>query len=146
MEADMTDRKEWGITILRVMVGIVFLAHGSQKLFVYGMAGVQGAFAQMGIPLPSIAGPFVALLEFVGGIALMAGLLTKWFAILLAIDMAVAVLKVHLSSGFFLPRGFEFALTLLAACVTLALSGPGAAAVDRVIGKRAVAAEQVPRR
>jgi putative oxidoreductase len=123
---------DWGIAILRATVGIVFLAHGSQKLFVYGFQGVQGAFAHLGIPLPMIMGPFVALLEFVGGIALVLGFLTRWVSILFVIQMAVAVLKVHLSSGFFLPSGFEFALTLFAASIALALAGPGAASLDRI--------------
>ena len=128
-------KKDWGIAVLRAAVGIVFLAHGSQKLFVYGFSGVQGAFGKMGIPMPGILGPFVALLEFIGGIALVVGIGTRWVAMLFAIEMAVAVLKVHLSGGFFLPRGFEFALMMFAASIALALAGPGAAALDRMLFK-----------
>ena len=132
----MTNAKDWGITILRVVVGIVFLVHGGQKVFVYGFAGVQGAFGHMGIPMPAIAGPFIALLELVGGIALVVGILTRWFAILFAIEMLVAILKIHLRGGFFMPSGIEFALTLLAASVALAMSGPGAVSVDRVVASK----------
>jgi len=131
MESTVT--RNWGLTILRVVVCIVYLAHGSQKLFVYGFGGVQGAFAQMGIPAPAIMGPFIALLEFVGGILLIFGFLTRWVAILFALEMLVAILKVHLSGGFFMPRGYEFALTLCAASVALALAGPGAAALDYAV-------------
>jgi putative oxidoreductase len=131
--------RHWGITILRVMVGIVFLAHGGQKVFVYGFGGVSGAFGQMGIPMAAVMGPFVALLELVGGGMLVVGLVTRWVSILFAIEMAVAVLKVHLSSGFFLPRGFEFALTMFAASCAIALEGPGAASLDGIISKKSAA-------
>ena len=128
-------KRDWGITVVRVGAGIVFLAHGSQKVFVFGLSAMQGTFAHMGFPVPAVLGPFVALLEFLGGIALIAGLLTRWLAILFAIEMAVAVLKVHLAGGFFLPGGFEFAFTMFSASVALALAGPGAAALDRRIFK-----------
>ncbi len=132
--------RHWGITILRVMVGIVFLAHGGQKVFVYGLSGVSGAFGQMGIPMPAVMGPFIALLELVGGAILIVGLVTQWVAILFAIEMAVAVLKVHLSGGFFLPRGFEFALMMFAASSAIALEGPGAASLDGIISKKGAVA------
>lgn len=134
MESTVT--RNWGLTILRVVVGMVYFAHGSQKLFVYGFGGVQGAFGQMGIPAPAVMGPFITMLEFVGGILLIFGFLTRWVAILFALEMLVAILKVHLPGGFFMPRGYEYALTLCAAAVALTLAGPGAAALDHAVFAR----------
>jgi putative oxidoreductase len=74
--------------------------------------------------------------EFVGGIALLLGLLTPVVAGLLGLVMVGAVVLVHLQAGFFLPEGIEFALTLLAGAATLALAGPGAFAVDNVLARR----------
>ena len=133
----LTQIQGWGITALRVVVGIVFLAHGGQKLFVWGFGGVAGFLGQVGIPAPMLAAVVVTLVEFLGGLALLLGLFTRWAAIPLAINMAVAILTVHLRAGFFLPNGYEFALTLLAANVALILLGSGEASLDSLLGKRA---------
>lgn len=120
----------WGVALLRVTVGVVFLAHGSQKLFVFGITGFAGFLARTGIPAPMLSAAVVSLVEFGGGLALLLGLFTRWAAFPLAINMLVAVLTVHLPGGFFLPGGVEFALTLLAANLALLFLGGGAASLD----------------
>lgn len=120
-----------GLTVLRITVGAVFLAHGYQKLFKFGFHGVAGMFGHMGIPVPAIAAVVVTLVEFVGGILLITGLATRVSAALLAFEMLVAILIVHLKHGFFNPMGVEFPLTLLAATICLTLAGGGALSMKR---------------
>jgi putative oxidoreductase len=114
----------------------VFLAHGIQKFFMYGLHGVAGMFATIGIPVPALTSVLVALVELLGGTALIFGFLTRWAAALNGFDMVVAILLVHLKNGFFNPMGIEFPLTLLTACIVLAIHGPGAASVDGALAKR----------
>lgn len=135
--AESIATQAWGIAFIRAVVGIVFLLHGGQKLFVYGVHNVAGMIGQLGIPLPSLAAAVVTWVEFLAGAALLLGLFTRVAAVLLAFDMLVALLKVHLKGGFFLPMGFEYALTLLVTNIALAITGPGAAAVQKLFSKRA---------
>lgn len=134
-----SDRGRYALTILRVIVGFVFIMHGGQKLLVFGLGGVTEAFAASGIPLATLAGPAVTLIEFLGGVALVLGLLTSVVSLLLGIVMFGALVMVHLQGGFFLPDGIEFTLTLLAASISLALAGPGAFALDNVRNDRSSA-------
>jgi putative oxidoreductase len=136
------------LTVLRVVLGITFIMHGGQKLFVFGFDGVAGAFAQMGIPAAGFFGPFVALVELFGGIAITLGLLTRLAALGIGVTMVVAILTAHLKAGFFNPGGVEFPLSLLASAVTLVITGAGNFSLDALVAKhfgdeRTVEAEPV---
>jgi putative oxidoreductase len=125
------------LILLRVVLGAIFIAHGAQKLFVFGLDGVAGGFASMGVPMAGILGPFVALVEFLGGIALAVGLLTRLASLGIASTMIVAILLVHLKQGFFNPGGVEFPLSLLASTIVLTLTGAGNWSLDALIGQKA---------
>lgn len=128
----------YGFLVLRVAVGIVFAMHGWQKLTMMGIGGVGGFFGSLGIPAPEVAALAVTILELVGGLALVLGIGTRIVGALLAVNMLVALLLVHLPNGFFVDAGgFEFVFTLLAAALFFALAGPGAISLDAQLwGKR----------
>ena len=119
-----------GLAVLRIAVGAVFLTHGYQKIFKMHLGGVAGFFGHIGIPLPMLAAIVVMVVEFVGGILLITGLATRIPAVLLAIDMIVALLVVHLRNGY-LKSGGELPFLLLASVICLALAGGGAGSIKR---------------
>lgn len=130
---------------LRIPVGVIFLAHGAQKLFGwFGGYGLEGTAKWMdsiglspGVPLTLLAGGA----EFFGGIALLLGLLVRPAAAALAFTMLVAIFSVHFSKGLFMSNGgYEFGLALLAVSVALLVSGAGRWSVDSVWA-RAVSAD-----
>ena len=114
---------------LRLGIGVVFVMHGSQLLFgAFGGHGIKGAIAiaeATGFAPGWLWGWALAIAQFFGGALLILGLLTRYAALVLCIPMLVAVFKVHLPNGFFLPGGFEFALTVLMGLISLSFSGPG---------------------
>ena len=122
-----------GLAALRLAVATIFIRHGAQKLFVYGFAGVTGAFTQMGVPFPGVMGPFIGLLEFFGGIALAMGFLTRLVALGFVFDMLGAILLVQLKRGF---SGFELEFLLLGSSLALALVGAGRFSVDALLAGR----------
>lgn len=130
----MKNQQDWGLLILRVVVGLIFFLHGWQKLTAFGFGGTAGFLGSLGIPLPSVLGVVLILAELLCGLALILGLYTSWVVIPLAIDNIVALFVFHLPNGFFVANqagvGFEFVLALLAANVALFLMGAGAYSAD----------------
>jgi putative oxidoreductase len=124
----------WGIALLQIVVGIIFVMHGQQKLLEMGVGGVAGFFASLGVPAPQVAAVVVSLLETVGGVTLILGVLTRLFGLLLTGDVFVAMLLVHRPNGFFVGNGgVELVLLLGTAALALALTGPGALALDNLM-------------
>jgi putative oxidoreductase len=128
------------LLVARVALGIVFLAHGLQKFLTWGMAGTAASFEGMGVPAPTPAAWFAALVETVGGAALILGLLTPLFAALLTINMLGALAIVHLPFGIWvMDNGYELVLALAAGAVALIAAGPGRFSVDALLAHRKTA-------
>jgi putative oxidoreductase len=139
-------RESWAPLLLRLSLGVIFFAHGAQKVLGwfggYGWSGTMQFFTQT----LHIPGPFAVLAfltEFLGGMALVLGILTRWAALLLAGEMVVAAVKVHLANGFFLnwtnvPKvghGIEYNLALIGATLALVISGGGYLSLDAILKK-----------
>ena len=122
------------LTVLRVIAGFLFAAHGWQKFNEFTIAGTQASFAKMGVPAAELAAPAVATLELVGGIALILGVLTRVFAALLALNMLGAFFLVHASAGVFVGNGgYELVLLLAAGALAIALAGAGRFSADAAL-------------
>lgn len=130
-----------GLAILRVVIGVIFIAHGLPKLL-GGIAGTAEFFAGLGIPLATAAAWFIAILESVGGLLLIVGFLVVPIAILLSIHMLVAIVLVHAPQGFYVvgpgQGGVSFSLLLIAGLLALVFAGPGLAAIDRARRRDAI--------
>lgn len=127
----------YGITLMRVMLGVVMVMHGWQKVHLNGVPATQAGFAGMGIPAADVAALAMIALELVGGGLLIVGLGTRVIATLSGLAMLGAVWFAHLDAGFFAQSGgFEYPLTLAVLGFAVALTGPGALAVDRVVRRR----------
>jgi putative oxidoreductase len=134
----------WGTLALRVPVGIIFAAHGAQKLFGwfggYGLEGTGQWLDSIGLAPGYLMALMAGSAEFLGGIALMFGLLVRPAAAALAFAMLVAIFSAHIDKGLFVANnGYEFALALLAAAVSLVFTGAGKGSVDGALAGAAAA-------
>ncbi|HAW93366.1 MULTISPECIES: DoxX family protein [unclassified Arsukibacterium] len=131
----------WSALALRVPVGVIFTAHGAQKLFGwfggYGLEGTAGWMDSIGLSPGMLMAILAGAAEFFGGLALIIGLLTRPAAAALSIAMLVAIFAVHFANGLFMANnGYEFGLALLAASVSLLFSGAGKLSVDKLVAKK----------
>jgi putative oxidoreductase len=139
IEREKTAR-DLGLLAIRLILGVVFLYHGSQKLFGAfggpGLTGFSGYLASLGVPAPGVNAVLAASAEFFGGAFLLVGLFTRLAAIPLAATMTVAILSVH-SKGFNASTGgMEYPLTLLVVAIGLALTGAGGLSLDALLARR----------
>lgn len=137
----LTSQAGFAALVLRVPVGITLFAHGAQKLFAwfggYGLEGTGQWMASVGLEPGYLMALMAGSAEFFGGIALLIGLLTRPAAVVVAFTMVVAIFSTHFSNGLFMSNnGYEYALTLLAVSVALAVQGGGKLAVDNVLVKK----------
>jgi len=136
----MTTRAGWGITVLRIIVGIIFMAHGSQKLFGWfgggGLAGTAQFMESLGLTPGTLMAALSGGAEFFGGLALVIGLLARPAAVALIGLLLVAIFSVHINNGLFMQNnGYEFALALLGGAVAVLFEGAGRASVDAAISR-----------
>ncbi len=132
----------WGPLALRLPVGIIFIAHGAQKLFGwfggYGLEGTGQWMASIGLNPGYLMALLAGSAEFFGGLALLIGLLVRPAGAVLAFSMLVAIFSVHIGNGLFMSNnGYEFALALLAVAVSLMFSGAGRASLDAALARPA---------
>lgn len=123
---------------VRIGAGLIFAAHGAQKLFGwfggYGLEGTAGWMASIGLEPGMLMATLAGSIEFFGGLLLIVGLLVRPVALLLAATMVVAIVTVHLENGLFVANnGFEFGLALLLISVSLVFRGAGSLSVDQVL-------------
>ena len=144
MKKLMSTGNDVAFTILRIVLGVVFLAHGSQKMLGlfggYGFHATMGFFTHMG--MPAAVAFLIICTEFFGGLGLIFGLLTRIAALGIAGLMIGAIFMVHLPNGFFMNwagnqkgEGIEYHLLVLATAAALLLRGAGAFSVDRALSK-----------
>jgi putative oxidoreductase len=128
----------WGIAILRVATGIIFIGHGAPKfgwVDERNLAGTAGMLENIGVPLPLISAAVLASFETFGGALLVIGLLTRVWSAGLAFAMLLAVTLVHLPNGMFGEGGYQWALLLMASVLALLFEGAGRASLDRKLSR-----------
>ncbi|VEF12156.1 membrane protein [Pseudomonas fluorescens] len=131
-------RAGYGLTVLRIAVGVIFAAHGSQKLFGlfggYGLAGTAQWMESIGLTPGYLMASLAGGTEFFAGLALIIGLLVRPAALGLAFLSLVAIFSVHIGNGLFMANnGYEFALALLAGSIAVLIEGARKLSADRAI-------------
>ena len=129
-----------GLFILRLVLGLVLAAHGSQKLFGlfggYGIKGTGGWMESIGIKPGALFATLAGLGEFLGGLGVAAGLLTPLAAAGVVIVMIVAIASTHIKKGLWNSNGgYEYPLIIIAGAIALALTGPGSISLDAILFK-----------
>jgi len=134
----MSTNDSWGLLGLRLVTGVIFIAHGLPKLGFMGgggLEGIAGWLGGMGVPFPMLNAVLVTASETVGGVMLIVGFMTRFAAATQVIAMLVAIFMVHWSNGFTANGGYQWALLMAAAAFTLMMDGAGRYSVDRMMSR-----------
>jgi putative oxidoreductase len=129
--------RDAALLVARLLLGVVLIAHGSQKVFTWGIGGTAQAFEGMGVPLAPVSAVFSALVELVGGALLLVGAATAVVGVLVVLNMLGAALIVHAANGIMVSNGgWELVGVIAAAALVLAAVGAGRYSVDHAIAGR----------
>lgn len=128
--------RDLGLLLARVILGIVLIAHGWQKLTTWGISGTAASFTKMGVPAAHLSAAFAAIVEFAGGIALILGILTPVVALLVVLDMFGAFLFVHSGHGVFIDGGGWELVGVIGAASLALLGGAGRFSLDHLLNRR----------
>jgi putative oxidoreductase len=143
VDAVLATYPSWSHLVVRVALGVVFVAHGGQKVFGWfgghGLRATIAAFKGMGVPPAAAA--LAAFIEFFGGVAMLLGLLARPAAVGIIVIMLVAIAKVHARHGFFINfqgvpgrgHGYEFNFVLIAMALSILIGGAGVLSADRAL-------------
>ncbi|MEJ3653645.1 DoxX family protein [Actinomycetes bacterium KLBMP 9759] len=133
--------RDVALLVSRLVLGIVLVAHGWQKVVTNGIGGTSRAFEGMGVPVPPVAATYAAVVELVGGALLIVGAATALVGVLVVLDMLGAAVIVHLSNGVFASDGgWELVGVIAAAAIALAATGAGRFSVDGALAARSAEA------
>ena len=125
--------RDAALVILRLILGVIFIAHGWHKVFVDTMPEVGGQFAAIGVPQPAISAWLAAFVELLGGGMLILGLLTTAVSAVLALEMLLAFWFAHVPHGIFVADGgSELVLALIGGLIILIAFGAGRASLDKL--------------
>ena len=141
----LNTQNDLSLTFARLLLGVVFFAHGAQKLLGwfggFGFSGTVGAFTKMGMPVALVF--FVIFVEFFGGLSMLFGLLSRLAGLGITALMIGAIFTIHIHNGFFMNwygrqkgEGFEFHLLAIALAVLILVRGAGALSLDRLLSSK----------
>lgn len=129
--------RDIALLVARVLLGVVLIAHGLQKFGEWTISGTAQAFGQMGVALPGIAAPVAAVIELVGGILLLVGAFSAVAGLLVALQMGVAAVIVHVGNGVFADKGgWELVGVIAAAALAVGVAGAGRYSVDALMNRK----------
>lgn len=139
--------RDIALLIARILLGVVLIAHGLQKFGEWTIGGTVQAFGQMGVPLPGLAAPVAAVIELVGGVLLLVGAFSAIVGLIVALQMGVAAVIVHVTAGLFVgDGGWELVGVIAAAALAIGFAGAGRFSVDHYLGRGRTATTVAPER